>query len=70
MKMILGVCHQECILRVFPGYGGTQQVRPDQGQVLDPDQHMEMQRTPGLELKTIEVCYDISLHGLLAVPKS
>ena len=45
------------------------EVGPDQGQVLDPDQHMEMQRTPRLELEAIKVGNDVSLHGLLGVPK-
>ena len=46
-----------------------QEVGTDQGQVLDPDQHMEMQRTPGLELEMIKVRYHVSLHGLLTVAK-
>ena len=44
-----------------------QQVGPDQRQVLDPDQHVQVDGASGLELRAVEVGQQIGLAGLLLV---
>ena len=42
-----------------------EEVGPDQGQVLDPDQHVKVEGPPRLKLEAVKVCDHIAIQWLL-----
>ena len=66
---LLSVSHQEGVLGIVPGNKGVQQVSPDEGDVLDPHQHVQVQSAPLLEFKSVEVGDQVSRGWCLGVAK-
>ena len=68
MIRLLGVSHQEGVFGVFQGnYGRVQQVGPDQRDVLNTDQHVQVQCSPFLKFEAVEVSQDIAGRRSLGV---
>ena len=50
----LRMCHNEGVVRIVPGNRGIEKVGANRRHLVEPNEHVEMERTPLLKFKVVK----------------